>query len=547
MARTDWFRQLRRVRRAAEFCDRNGLETQEGLGLLDELDRRAREEREWRPTRRELLGTAGKVAAAGALASLAGAPAWAARGSDVRIAIVGGGLAGLACADALKASGIRATVFDANDRVGGRCFSVRGVFPGQTAERGGEYIDNLHKVMLGYAQRFGLAREDLAKEEGEVFYYVDGRLYPEAVVVDEYRELVPQMRADIQTTSGAPTADAHTPADVALDRTSLAEWLATRGGGPVISGVIEAAYVGEYGREIDEQSCLGFLFFAHADRRAKFEPFGVFSDERFHLVEGNDAIATGLASGLAGQIQLGKTLVAAAKDSAGRVALSFRGGGATTSETFDGVVFAIPFSTLREVDLKPSLGLPDWKIFAIRNLVYGTNAKVIVGFSGRPWKALGGEGTSYAKGLPNLIGTWETNPSRATSSRAVLTDYTGGELGARLDPSNPQLEAERFLTDLDSVFAGASAFATRDSGGGLTVDLWHWPSFPLSKGSYTCNHPGYFTTIADNEGKQVGNLYFAGEHASSFYAWQGFMEGAVTSGLEAARQILDDVKFGRLG
>ena len=44
---------------------------------------------------------------------------------------------------------------------------------------------------------------------------------------------------------------------------------------------------------------------------------------------------------------------------------------------------------------------------------------------------------------------------------------------------------------------------------------------PLWKGSYTCNHPGYFHTIAGNEGKQVGNLYFAGEHADSFYEWQG--------------------------
>ena len=51
---------------------------------------------------------------------------------------------------------------------------------------------------------------------------------------------------------------------------------------------IEEAYVAEYGREIDEQSCLNFLLFIHADRRSKFTPFGVFSDERYHIVEGND-------------------------------------------------------------------------------------------------------------------------------------------------------------------------------------------------------------------------------------------------------------------
>ena len=43
--------------------------------------------------------------------------------------------------------------------------------------------------------------------------------------------------------------------------------------------------------EIGEQSCLNFLLFIHADRRSKFTPFGVFSDERYHVVDGNDRIA----------------------------------------------------------------------------------------------------------------------------------------------------------------------------------------------------------------------------------------------------------------
>jgi len=31
---------------------------------------------------------------------------------------------------------------------------------------------------------------------------------------------------------------------------------------------------------------------------------------------------------------------------------------------------------------------------------------------------------------------------------------------------------------------------------------------------------------------------FAGEHASSFYEWPGFMEGGVVSGLRAAAEVL---------
>jgi monoamine oxidase len=36
----------------------------------------------------------------------------------------------------------------------------------------------------------------------------------------------------------------------------------------------------------------------------------------------------------------------------------------------------------------------------------------------------------------------------------------------------------------------------------------------------------------------VRNLYFAGEHANSFYDFQGFMEGAALSGIDAATAIL---------
>ncbi|HEX3036746.1 MAG TPA: FAD-dependent oxidoreductase [Thermodesulfobacteriota bacterium] len=131
--------------------------------------------------------------------------------------------------------------------------------------------------------------------------------------------------------------------------------------------------------------------------------------------------------------------------------------------------------------------------------------------------------------------------------RAVLTDYSGEIRGATLNPNQVQTEAMLFLQDLNLVYPGAFAAATRDSGGNFIVHLEHWPSNPLVKGSYTCNHPGYFTTIADNEAKPVGNLYFAGEHTNSFYEWQGFMEGAALSGIRAAREILQDVKFGVLG
>jgi monoamine oxidase len=44
--------------------------------------------------------------------------------------------------------------------------------------------------------------------------------------------------------------------------------------------------------------------------------------------------------------------------------------------------------------------------------------------------------------------------------------------------------------------------------------------------------------VAGLEGKPVRNLFFAGEHTNSSYVFQGFMEGAALSGLDAAAAIL---------
>ena len=199
-------------------------------------------------SRRQFLAasTAAALAAPfGRRVSAAGSP---------RVAIVGAGLAGLTCADRLQALGIIPTVYEAGTRVGGRCSSLRGVFPGQVAELGGEYIDNLHKTMLGYARRFGLATEDVTKLPGEETFFVDGQHYSEADVVAEYRLLVPRLRSDLKTSSGSPTFFAHTPADRALDHLDLATYLATRAADlPLIRQVLTVAYEGEYGLDAAER------------------------------------------------------------------------------------------------------------------------------------------------------------------------------------------------------------------------------------------------------------------------------------------------------
>lgn len=560
MARSHKFDALRRALRLGRDCAEHGLSPASAAELRAE--REAAAQRAF--SRRLFLG--GAAAGAGVLLGVVpGARAAGKYATNARIAILGGGLAGLACADALRAKGVSATIYEAHaTRVGGRVYSNRG-FAGQVAENGGELIDNQHKLMLAYAQELGLAREDLVKAPGETAYHFFGQSWSEEDVVDQMRVLVARMRPDLQALSGAPSFFSHNPSDLLLDHTSLEEYLATRGPDlPLATAAMKEAYVAEYGREPSEQSCLNMLLFFHLDRRSSFDPFAT-SDERWHLIGGNDAIATGIADRLPGPIVHGARVTRIRKNAFGQYALTLSG--STVEELADALVIALPFSVLRNIVLDPNLGLSVDQLRAISELGYGHNAKTMIQFDSRPWATLyGSNGTVYSD-LPNVQNVWETNYTLAGPS-AILTDYSGGERGRQLqqptvpvsgcgachigspsakviNPAVIQGQVDAFLTDLDVVYPGVKAAATRDAGA-YRAHFAHWLTQSTSRGSYTCYLPGQFTSICGLESVPAGLVKFAGEHADSFYNYQGFMEGALTSGIRAAGELLDDIQAGRL-
>ena len=572
MARTPLLTDLTRAARIARFADERGLRTADALDVAQEMEHRAGIRR-----RDFLRGLAG-VAAMGVawpLEALAGKT----KGSTANIAIIGGGMGGLVCADRLRSKGILATVYEANPaRLGGRVASTD-AFPSQVAEKGGELIDTGHKTLIGYAKALGLTLEDVEKAPGEVFYHVGGAKRPESAVVDEWRVLVGRVRPDLKKL-GKPTFFSNNAHERALDFTDLATYLSQKAGDlPIIRSVLDVAYTIEYGREIHEQSALNLLTFIHFDRRSKFTPFGVFSDERYHVVEGNDRITAGIAAQLEGQIIMGARLRKLARDANGAYQLWFNTQSGPPTATAGAVVLALPFSVLRaaapnDIILDPSLGLSEDKQRAIQKLPYGTNAKTMIGFDGRPWAEQGCNGSVYTD-RPNAQTTWETSWTTAGAT-SVLTDYAGGNRGAALQafaplpgggsqtlgcgschtgspyaaptvaPSEPvQGQVAAFLSDLELVLPGASSRATTIDGRYQAV-RGHWTSQRYSLGSYSCPQPGYFTTIAGLEGQPAGLLKFAGEHADSFYSWQGYMEGAALSGIAAADGLLADINAGKL-
>jgi monoamine oxidase len=520
--------QLRHAIELAQFCERENISTSEGLERREESTH----------SRRKFLAMAG--AASFALSPMA---AFATRKvPGPRIAIIGGGLAGLACADRLQIKGYLSTIYEAGSRVGGRCFSNRTLVPGMACENGGEFIDTGHKMMLAYANEFGLAKESVIKQAGDERYYFAGQNWTEAQVVDELRIVLAGMQADVRSISGSASFYSSNQADIDLDNTDLASYLDTRcDGHPLIRRVLDEAYVSEYGTETSQQSSLNFLSYMRFNKQSKFEPFGT-SDERFHLTNGNDGIVAGLEAKALGPIRKGARLTRISKNIAGEYLLYFNG--STVPEKADVVVLAIPFTVLRGVQIDPQVGFSGDKTRAIQTMGYGTNAKTMVAFNGRYWATQFGSNGGALSDLANVQNVWETNRANS-ASKAIMTDYASGTRGAGLRTNLLQSQVNSFLNDLNVVFPGIKATAAK-SGTNYVAHLEHWPTNPNSLGSYTSYKPGQFTGIEGLNSEASGFVKFAGEHADSFYMYQGFMEGACQSGLRAANEVLADIKAGRI-
>src|SRR5262249_39917009 len=158
-----------------------------------------------------------------------------------------------------------------------------------------------------------------------------------------------------------------------------------------------------------------------------------------------DGIVSGLTAALRSPIFPGMKLVAIRRNAVGEFELTFTD--LPDLVRADAVVLAVPFTTLRQIALDPSLGLPPEKLNAIQTLGYGNNSKTMIGFNGRIWNTVyGSSGAAYSD-LTEVQNTWQTNPSRAGAT-AILTDYASGLRGQTLNDRDLQVQVGAFLTDL---------------------------------------------------------------------------------------------------
>jgi monoamine oxidase len=492
-----------------------------------------REERRAALSRRDFL----KLGLAGAGAVALSPAVKAVRAATApRVVVVGAGLAGLTAAFRLKQNGFVADVYEASDRIGGRCWSDTSFFSdGQIYEHGGELIDQGHTHIRQLAQELGLTLDNLLQAEvngTEASYYFDGQDYSYAQATDDLKQAWQKIHSDVSAASYPTLYDNYTQRGWELDRMSIIDWINESIPGGInskLGQLLDVAYNIEYGGECSVQSSLNLLYLLAYSGQGQLRIFGP-SNEKYHVRGGNDQITARMAQQLGGQVKLGQELIAIKRNTNGSYTLTFKSGRTLRDVTADKVILALPFSIMRSsVDYKRA-GFSTLKKTAITEQGMGTNSKLLLQFTDRHWVGLGSNGETFADtGYQN---TWEVSRGQSGAS-GILVNYTGGNYGATFGSGTPSSRAQQFLSQIEPVLPGISS----KWNGKATIDFW--TGYQWTKGSYSYWKVGQYTKFSGVEREQQGNCHFAGEHTSVDF--QGYLNGAVETGERAATEVLNDI------
>lgn len=434
------------------------------------------------------------------------------RGTSVIVA--GAGLAGLTAAYELQRRGARVTVVEARDRLGGRVWTRRdGFAEEQHAEAGGDMIDPDQETIRRLAKDLGVALSPILRG-GFAFARHAGHA-PVVMRASEAGGLWVELAQ-----AAEPWVLAHRlnerrwdgPIAQQLAGQSVADWLDAIGA----NRQLRARLNGLRGFFLADPAQLSLL--ALVDQLAT-ESSAL--DHFYRIRGGNDRLATALADTLQEPLLL-NTMVRAVAQHRGTVRVTLRRRDGQSHMIADALVLALPATMARRLAFTPSLPVPQRK--ALRDLHYGAATKTLLQFDRRFWRRQG-KPLAYGTDLP-IGAIWDGNEEQQGRG-GILTLLAGGSTSR----DTKQLLAQ----------GGAEAVAQRLKWLGATKAVLcaschvSWEDDPFVRGGYAVFQAGYDPEQRAWLSRPHGRILFAGEQTS--LRWQGYMNGAVESGLRAAEEV----------
>jgi len=439
------------------------------------------------------------------------------------VTVIGGGLAGLSAAYDLHRAGWQVTVLEARDRVGGRVYSLRNFAHGQSAEGGGEYIEETHTRMTALARQFDLKlglsgswqaqSGDWASFDGRAGRVTDGSIWGFDLAGEIGRgwEAMAELSKNIQDPYQPQLAEAAER----LDSQSAADWIQALDVHPITRKYFTTYIRSEYTCEPEKLSLLDLC------RNAKMYYSASVRPPSMRVVGGNDLIARALAEALP-DVRL-EAIVKSIRILPDGAAVSYQQADAQLTVASAFVILAIPLTTARLIEFKPPL--PAAHANMINEISYGAVTKVLIQYRQRFWNELGWNGRM---GSDSPIGyVWHAT-SHIESEAGILTAYTGGEPGAKLSALSDEERMRVAVGEIEKIFPGSSDLIEH-------TETVAWLNEPFTRASYMALAPGEVVKHWQTLFEPAGRLFFAGEHATAI---QGYMEGAVESGQRAAGMII---------
>jgi len=427
------------------------------------------------------------------------------------VLVAGAGLAGLAAARELASHGVRVTIVEARDRVGGRVWTLREGFANrQHAEAGADLLESDQAAVISLARELRLPLVPILKR-GFGFYGTGPNGRPSlqtsarnmAALFAPFWAAVEQYRL-VEGRWDGPIAQA-------LARESVADYLERTGAGRAAVARVRGLR-GFFLADPEDLSMLALTDFLATDG---FGGDGV----TFRVKGGNDRLVNAMAAELPAPVRL-RTVLRRVRQRDDGVVVTVEGESGMSEIAADAVIVAMPATAVRDVIFEPAMPETQWQ--AIVSLKYGGATRVLLQFASRFWVRAG---RPRAFGSDRSTGAvWDGNeqqPGRAGILSFLSGGRASGEIVAILNA-----EGARGVVDRVRWLGRPSPL--------LASHVVRWNDDPWVRGGYAFFDPAFDPRGRDLLARPSGRVCFAGEHTS--VRWQGYMNGAVESGRRAAAE-----------